>query len=116
MTIKLKSVKKLSPTNSLTNAIIEYVALKGGFAVRINTSGIPIIVNGRVMGWRPSKSKGHSDIYIVYNGKYIGVEIKKDDKLSPDQELFKNNIQSAGGMYWEIREFETFQKLFEKLK
>jgi len=100
--------KKSNQTNDLTNNIIKFVNMNHGFAIRTNTSGIPLIVNGRIVGWRKSKSRGCSDIDITYKGLAIKVEIKQKDKLSFDQQVYKQNVLNAGGSYWEIRSMDEF--------
>ena len=96
-------------TNALTKSIIDFITLHRGFARRINTSGIPIIVNGKVKGYRKSKNIGAADIRAIYDGLSIDIEIKsKSDKLNPDQENFKREVLKAGGFYFEVRNFEEF--------
>jgi len=107
-------MKTQSPTNSLTESIIKYLTFKGAFALRINTSGIPIMKGKTVISWRKSKSKGSADIRAIYKGLSIDIEIKKgNDKLNPDQEYFKERVLQSGGQYWEIRTFEEFEDYFK---
>ncbi len=103
----------MSKTNNTTNAIIDYVTLQGGFAKRVNTSGIPIIHNGKVSGWRPSRNKGAADIRIIFNGFSIDVEVKTGkDVQRPQQWAFQQEVERAGGQYWEVKDFPDFIQLF----
>jgi hypothetical protein len=108
--------KKQSKTNSTTSAILLLITQNYKcYGVRINTSGIPIIINNRVIGWRPSTSKGHPDIDGCYKGLSFKVEIKTgDDKLSEDQILFISNYEKAGGKCFVVRDSADFENQFKK--
>lgn len=109
------SNKKQSPTNATTNAILTLIKSYKGFAVRINTSGIPIIINNRVTGWRPSLSKGHPDIDGCYMGYSFKVEVKTGkDKLSPDQINFIKEYEGAGGKCFVVKDSQDFENQFKK--
>lgn len=107
----------MSKTNNTTNAIIDYVKLHGGFARRVNTSGIPIITGGHIRGWRKSKNIGAADIRIIFAGYSIDVEIKTGkDKQRPDQAEFQKEVEAAGGEYWEVKDVPDFIELFSNWK
>jgi len=104
----------MTETNLITNSIIKYIDVMGGAAFRINTSGIPIIKGGKVIGFRKSRNKGAADIRIIFAGYSIDVEIKiGKDKMNPDQVQFAERVKSAGGEYWEVRSFEEFETKFQ---
>lgn len=92
---------------NLSAHIIAEIALMGGHAYQVFTTGIP---DGRG-GFRKNPSAGVSDLVACINGKYIGIEIKiGKDRQSEVQKLHEKNIKNAGGQYhivktpkdWEI--------------
>lgn len=100
-------------TNSLTQSILNFIRLRGGAAFRINTNGIPIVINGSFKGWRKSTNPGAADIRAIINGHSIDIEVKSDtDKLNPNQVIFKQQVEYAKGQYWEVRRFEDFYNYY----
>lgn len=96
-------------TNSLTQSVMKFIKLKGGAAFRVNTNGIPIVINGSFKGWRKSTNPGAADIRAIIDGYSIDIEIKSpDDDLNPNQKLFKSQVEAAKGKYWMIRNFDEF--------
>lgn len=96
-------------TNSLTESIIRFIQIRGGAAFRINTNGIPIIINGTFRGWRKSKNPGAADIRAIVNGYSVDIEVKSEtDKLNDNQKVFKQQVEEAKGQYWEVRSFTDF--------
>jgi hypothetical protein len=50
---------------------------------------------------------GAPDIVIVFDGVYIGLEIKQPGKkLSEKQKEFKDKLLRAGGEWWTVDRFE----------
>lgn len=109
-------------TNDLTQFVINWINGQGGKAWRVNTSGIPITkvipgVGTVVIAWRKAKTKGQADIRAIYQGRSIDIEIKSpQDGLTDDQEAFKNDVESAGGQYWLIRNSKEFLDFFTTFK
>lgn len=100
-------------TNSLTQAILKYLRLKGAAAFRVNTSGLPMVINGRFLGFRKSTNPGAADIRAIYKGYSIDIEVKsQSDKLNENQISFKQKIEEAKGQYWEVRSFDEFLNFF----
>jgi len=120
--MKYNKIKQNEITNNLTNSIIAYIQYNRGAAWRINTSGIPVIKNGRPvyakngkMRYRKSRNKGAADIRAIIKGLSVDIEIKSDsDELNEDQERFAAEVERAGGQYWVIRNFEEFKIKFNE--
>lgn len=120
--IKYNKIKQNEITNNLTNSIIAYIQYNRGAAWRVNTSGIPVIKNGKPvygkngkMRYRKSRNKGAADIRAIIKGQSVDIEIKSDDdELSIDQERFAAEVERAGGQYWTVRSFEEFEKIFKE--
>lgn len=116
--IKYNKIKQNEITNNLTNSIIAYIQYNHGAAWRVNTSGIPVIKNGKPiygrngkMRYRKSRNKGAADIRAIIKGQSVDIEIKSDDdELSIDQERFAAEVERAGGQYWMVRNFDDFEK------
>ncbi len=107
----------MTQTNATTNAILHYIDIMGGAAFRVNTSGIPIVKGGKVIAFRKSRNKGAADIRIIFSGFSIDVEIKTGkDKMNPDQIQFAEKVRSAGGEYWEVKDFCGFESKFLEWK
>lgn len=62
----------------------------------------------------PSQIKGWPDITgFDSRGKFGGIEIKLgNDQMSVEQSLFKKEVLSVGGWYYEVRSFELFSRTF----
>lgn len=95
--------------NGLTRCILDFIKLKGGYSVRVNTQG-------QMRGGKWTKgttTPGTPDISAIVNGKAISVEIKVGrDTLSEAQIKQAELIQAAGGLYYVARDFEGFYKWF----
>ena len=104
--------KKQSPANALTDAVISYFKLNRGIAYRINNMGVYDVNLGR---FRTSGTKkGIPDVIGIIKGRFIGIEIKIGrDKQSDDQKLREQEINSAEGLYYIAKDFDTFKKWFD---
>jgi len=101
-------------TNSLTNSIIRHIEYHKGAAFRVNTTGIPVVVKGKLISWRPSQNAGAADIRAIIDGYSIDIEIKSDtDKLNQNQIVFQKRVTDAGGQYWVVRHFEEYLNYYE---
>ena len=79
--------------------ILEYLNLKGIFAWKVKTMGTfdPVAKKFRT----PSKYyiTGQPDISAIYQGKFIGIEVKsKTGKASRNQLAFLQRIRENGGI------------------
>ena len=96
----------MSQTNTLTRTIIEYIANAGGYAFRVNDTGVFDVRAGQ---YRSSAKKGISDILSVYKSTFVAIEIKTGtDKLRPEQIGFIKNIEHCGGICLVVGTFEEF--------
>lgn len=103
-------------TNSLTQSIMQYIRLRGGAAFRVNTNGIPIVINNKFHGWRKSTNPGAADIRAIISGLSVDIEVKSDsDKLNPNQLNFRTQVLNAKGQYWEVRSFDDFLNYYNYL-
>ena len=100
-------------TNSLTRAVIDFINLSGGYAVRIQSQGQYDPKRGI---WRKGQTrKGTADIIACIDEKFVSIEIKTGrDKQSPEQKRTQDDVDRAGGQYWIIRDFDIFLKEIKK--
>lgn len=100
--------------NDLTRCIIDWVTLNGGYAVRINTTGIYREDLGKYVPG--GTKKGTADIHICENGLHLSVEVKIGaDKLSLEQIECKKEVERAGGRYFVAKDFQSFFEFYQRL-
>ena len=97
----------------LTNEVINYIYVAGGFAWRASSVGV---FDTKRMHFRAAAKKGVSDILSIYKGRLIAVEIKiGTDSLSDEQKGFMKNIQHYGGFSIIASTLEQFKKEWEEV-
>lgn len=113
-------------SGGLTKAIIAWIRLKGGQAERISTTGRPIDrtqtfadVTGksRTIGrveWIPGTgTNGSADISATIAGRSVKIEVKiGNDRQSQAQKEYQKAIQTAFGIYFIARDFDSFVTWF----
>ncbi|WP_298348865.1 hypothetical protein [Runella sp.] len=110
---KPRAKRTKTPTNSLTAQITHYVESRGGFAQRINVGGFYRQDVGHI---RSGSTVGVPDIIAVFDGLYIGIEVKTGrDQQSAAQKTVQERTRKAGGVYLIARDFETFKAEFDAI-
>ena len=108
--------------NGLTKAVIAWIRLKGGQAERISTTGrlsdttqlfTDVTGRSRIIGsikWIPGTgTNGSADVSATINGRSVKIEIKKgNDRQSKAQRDYQKAIQTAFGIYYIAKDFESF--------
>ena len=101
--------------NGLTKCIIAWLELHGWQAERIVCQGTAVAkksVNGKVVGidWRESHmTVGTADISATINGRSVKIEVKVGrDRQSEAQRQYQQAVESAGGLYYIARDFQSF--------
>jgi hypothetical protein len=95
--------------NALTKCIIAYIRTLGGFASRINTTGMYRADIKKFV--RTTQRKGLADVRGLINGKSVDIEVKiGKDRMSPEQKQVKSEVEQAGGIYIIARNFAQFKK------
>lgn len=95
--------------NDLTKCVIDFLRLKGHYATRIQSQGQK---RGSVMTYGTTQ-KGTSDIHACINKIHVSLEIKyAKDKQSDAQKQVQKEVESSGGIYLLIRNFEQFYKFY----
>jgi len=115
--------------NGLTTAIIAYIRLKGGQAERISNTGRPIDhrqtftdVTGKTrqigsLRWIPGTgTNGSADISATIAGRSVKVEVKiGNDRQSAAQRRYQAQVETAFGVYFIARSFETFVQWYDQM-
>jgi hypothetical protein len=116
--------------NSLTKSIIFYINATGNQAERIGNQGQyregakiqvgtgEIAYTKRLPGkWTKGQgTKGTADISATINGKSVKIEVKYGkDKQSEVQKQYQQKIETAGGIYYIARDFDTFIEWYHKI-
>jgi len=100
--------------NGLTACIVKYITLCGGFASRLNNTGV---YDTRLMRYRPGTSrKGLPDVLATYKGKSLMIEVKAGrDRMSESQERIREEQTASGGLYFVAHNFTDFKEWFDRL-
>jgi hypothetical protein len=116
--------------NSLTKSIIFYINATGNQAERIGNQGQyregnkiqvgtgEIAYTKQLPGkWTPGQgTKGTADISATINGRSVKIEVKyKADRQSDAQKQYQEKIESAKGIYYIARDFDTFIEWYDTL-
>ena len=103
-------------TNNITKGIINFLNSEGHCASRINTTGI---WDAKKQCYRRTGGrKGALDISVTLktkNGLGLShwIDIKKDDdELSPDQIKFIQDQEKAGGICYEAKDLQSYEKYY----
>jgi hypothetical protein len=101
--------------NDIVQAIIQYIVLLGGVAIRVN-SGTRLIQNSdggtRIFRGAP---KGTADILGALNGIPLAVECKdRHGKTTPEQEQFLQAWREAGGLSCVAKSVDDFQEAYRR--
>ena len=100
--------------NSLTKCIVDFIGFSGGFASRINSTGI---YDKRLGKYRPGTSrKGLADIMATFKGLSLHIEVKfGNDRQSEAQMKIQREVESSGGYYFIAKDFSSFKIWFDNI-
>jgi len=116
--------------NSLTASIEFYINATGNQAERISNQGQyrkgkkievgtgEIAYTKQLPGkWTPGQgTKGTADISATINGKSVKIEVKYGkDRQSDAQKQYQQKIETAKGIYYIARDFDTFVEWYNTL-
>lgn len=92
---KSRTPRKPSAEHAIQSAILDYLALRGILAWRIN-SGMVKTEAGGMVRLAPA---GFSDIAGIYNGRFLAIEVKQPGKKpTAVQQAFLDAVTAAGGV------------------
>ena len=95
--------------NTLTKQIIKFVQLNGGQAERVNN--IARKIGNRFV--KSNMTKGTADIHCTIKGRSVKIEVKIGrDRQSDAQKLYQQSIESAGGIYYIAKDFDSFYEWY----
>lgn len=92
-------------------AILDYLALRSVFAIRLNNQPIYDPSRGVFRRLPKHTPKGVSDLLAVKNGRAYFIEVKGvAGKLSEDQKAFEHRVALAGATYVTARGIDDVQR------
>lgn len=109
-------IKKLPLEKDIQRECCEWLDKEGFFFWRSNN--IPVFGqnNGGNRTFRSMgkySPKGIPDIILIYNGKFIALEIKRPKaKLRPDQEVFQARCADNGAKYFVIHSLDELKEVY----
>ena len=76
--------------------ILQYLRLRGAWAIRVNSGAVK--VEKRLV--RFNGTPGCSDIVACFRGRYLALEVKRDEKAKPtdQQSAFLGEVRRAEGV------------------
>lgn len=100
--------------NDLTKCIVDYIKYCGGFATRLNSTGM---YRADLKKFVPNtQRKGIPDIQAVFKGTPLYIEVKIGrDRLSPHQKKIQDEVTGSGGVFFIARNFTEFKKWFDEI-
>jgi hypothetical protein len=116
--------------NTLTASIEFYINATGNQAERISNQGQyregkkiqvgtgEIAYTKQLPGkWTPGQgTKGTADISATINGKSVKIEVKYGRDVQSDaQKQYQQKIETAKGIYYIARDFDTFVEWYDKI-
>ena len=100
--------------NELTRCILAWLKINGHFGARINVTGTYNAKLGKYI--RSGSRKGMADITSIINGKHVSIEVKIGrDRMRPDQEKVKAEVEAAGGSYIVASSYDDFLEQINKI-
>lgn len=98
----------MTPEKMIQSKIIAYLS-------KLADEGHPIFYERRQAGGFSYK-KGLPDIYVVYNGKHIEVEVKQPGgQLSPMQETWARLFKQLGIIHYVADDVEKFKQFMNEI-
>ena len=101
--------------NGLTKCIIKYLTMQGAFVTRLNSTGI---YRNDIQKFVPNtQRKGMPDVYALFNGKTLFIEVKiGKDRISEHQLKVKQESEANGASYIVARNFTDFLNKYNSAK
>lgn len=102
---------KQTPEGLVLNAVCEYLEYKGYFFWRNNSTGVYDVTNKRFRSIPKHALNGVSDIILLVDGRAMFIEVKSEKgKLSESQKYFKERVEEAGSLYYEVHSLDELIK------
>jgi hypothetical protein len=110
--------------NGLTKCVLAWLRLHGHKAWRQGSEGryrpgatiIDVIGRQRTLkgNWLPGQNNGASDVACIINGRFVAVEVKKQDQQSEAQRRYQEEVEASGGVYLIVRTFTEFYEWYNR--
>lgn len=102
------------PETKVVEHCLKWLTGRGILADRLNVGAMPSRDGQRFSRYG---IKGAGDIIACYEGKHIEIECKrgKGGSLSIDQQIRREKVEQAGGLYLIIHGIEELEEAFENI-
>lgn len=101
--------------NGLTKCITDWITFHGGFASRINSTGMMRKIGGQMRWTKGSSVKGIADIMATVNGRSLHIEVKiGKDRMSDAQKKVQAQVEASGGLYFVAKDMGSFVEWWDK--
>jgi len=102
--------------SDIQRAILELLAYRRIFAVRVNVGMVPTGAAGK-SAWRKSTMKGMADIIgVLPGGRFLAIEVKAPGgKATAEQQEFLDAVNKAGGAAFVARSTREVEAYLREL-
>jgi hypothetical protein len=109
----VKTKRVVKDANSLTKAVLRCLELHGCYATRVQSQGQWNQQLGRFT--HSTTKQGTADLHASINGRHVSIEIKwGKDRLSAAQKKTAQQVESSGGLYVVVHDYDIFWAWFEQ--
>ena len=106
-------MSRSNPETDIQRAVLDWLRFKNIFAFRINNMGVPTRDASGEIRFRPSTVKGISDIFAVFHGRFVAIEVKtQTGKMTEYQQRFLDAVKDSGGVGLVIRSIKELEHEF----
>ena len=94
------NIRVISTEKETQRAILQYLQLRNLVSWRVNNTGVFDPKFGGFRKMAAFSRAGVADIFVLKKGISYFIEVKgQKGKLSPDQELFRDDVTKHGGVF-----------------
>lgn len=111
---KAKVKKPILKESDMQKTIIDYLNFRGLLNWRNNMGAIMHSVKGE-MRYRKNPNKGMPDLFTLYCGLLVGIEVKAKTKQSPEQYSWQQRLEQNGAIYILAHSVEDVAEVLKSL-
>jgi hypothetical protein len=107
---------KAASESGLLKAVKQLIALRGGFAIRVNSGAFAGTYGGKKRFVRLNSEPGCSDLLVCYRGRFLALETKlRGRKPTAAQRSFLLAIEAAGGWAAVVNDLDDVRTLLDAI-
>lgn len=98
---------------SVQKSVIAFLQLRGAFVIRTNSGGVKF--GDQFVKF--NSARGCSDLLVCYRGRWLALEVKRDEKAVPtdEQEAFLAEVKRAGGVAQVVRSIDDAKVILDQI-